>query len=301
MKWLKRYKKLVMESVFVVGLVCIAALSERVGKNPAEVLVTPAAESQPLETQEQEIPGDGTELKTQIVEETGTPKESPVESPVVLSEKQIQLLKDLEQQLEEGNLEGAARMLIDKEQQFVSLFYTTLEGKDYLCSNGAVTDEIEGIGLVFQKPGTLFYGSFQNGLPEGTLTAMQAIDLGTPRYDYSVGTWSDGFMEGDGTIGYRFYGEVEENMPKEVKKEGHFTGDLMDGAIVYTSVDQDDGQLVWNIEAALGVTVLSENWSYNEAEDAYQLITESDKTAAYTLEKQDAESIRWLNLISWAR
>lgn len=137
-------------------------------------------------------------------------EESKIEETAVheiaLTYTEEQLLNLLEEKLRANDLEGAARVLNENESAFQDLFFGKLADEICLYDGSVMKDEADGFGLVFQRAGTVFYGTFKDGKPSGQCVALQAITLDEGvRYDYSDGTWVDGVMEGPGECGYDYY------------------------------------------------------------------------------------------------
>ena len=57
----------------------------------------------------------------------------------------------------------------------------------YLYTPSGFTAQIEGEGMIFTMPGTVFYGYFKDGKPRGECLALQFINVDSPRYNYSYG------------------------------------------------------------------------------------------------------------------
>ena len=87
--------------------------------------------------------------------------------------------------------------------------------------------------MVFTTAGTVYYGTFKAGKPEGQCTALQVVDLDAPRYDYSQGIWKDGRMEGKGHTGYCYFERSPEGEARDICKTGTFSLVLL----IHTGID----------------------------------------------------------------
>ncbi len=240
-------------------------------------------------------------------EETETPAAASAPAPSEegtapalprLSDSQNQLLAQLSEAMERGDLEQAARLMLEEETALGDLFYETLEGNRYLYQEGELSPDPDGTGLVLARPTVLFYGTFAGGVPQGQASALQATQLEYPRYDYSAGSWEDGRMEGEGRTGYCYYaGAGEEN--QSVSREGVFSGDLMEGAVRYVTVNAEGEESAWTMEAREGKLVLTDAWEYQENDGTYRLPSEGDSGHDYVISEENAEETRFQNMIPW--
>lgn len=216
-----------------------------------------------------------------------------------VSQAEQTIIDALWERLEAGDDEGAARVLNDNDEQLQILFYTTMNAADWRYDGTRLTDELDGTGLVFRRPTSIYYGELSGGLPGGTGMVLQASRIHAGRYDYAKGVWRQGMLEGEGSSGYRYYEEPEAEELMEVAKSGVFHENLMDGAVTYTSVNKEGAVSSWLFYAENGVTVLDESWIYEEERGEYQLFSQEDDTHAYILPQDDAETAIWKNQVSW--
>lgn len=241
--------------------------------------------------------------ETEIVPEPETTKvpETEAELPNVLeiSAAEQAILKELWKHLENRDYEAAARVLNDNEEQLQIFFYTTLEAGDWFYDGTQLTDTESGSGLVFRRPTAVFYGNIENGCPQGAGIALQAVRMQAGRYDYVAGVWKDGKLEGEGINGYRYYEQPDEEVLLEVKKEGRFHENLMNGTVTYTSVNRDGELSKWTIEVQEGVTVLNDSWTFKDDKQEYQLPADDDDTHVYVLPEKQAGQVIWKNLLEW--
>ena len=156
---------------------------------------------------------------------------------------------------------------------------------------------------MFQRAGTIFYGDFKDGKPSGQCVALQAITLDEGvRYDYSVGTWTDGVMDGAGECGYDYYEGVTGDGAKKTVKKGNFADDLMEGEISYTSVNGDGESTSWTMTVENGVIVPDARWISDTSDDGtpvFRLMADTDDVHAYVVEADAMEEVRWKNMIEW--
>ena len=258
-------------------------------------------------------------------------EESKMEETAVheisLTYTEEQLLNLLEGKMHANDLEGAARVLNENDTAFQDLFFGKLADETCLYSSpvdsegssphsapidpqgadphagGVMKDEVDGHGLVFQRAGTIFYGDFKDGKPSGQCVALQAITLDEGvRYDYSVGTWTDGVMDGAGECGYDYYEGVTGDGAKKTVKKGNFADDLMEGEISYTSVNGDGESTSWTMTVENGVIVPDARWISDTSDDGtpvFRLMADTDDVHAYVVEADAMEEVRWKNMIEW--
>jgi len=173
---------------------------------------------------------------------------------IALSPGDKEFLTQLTGFFDQGDLEGAARLLNSYD----------IPWKEFPCmyDGAAMRGKIStGKGLVFVKASTVFYGNFDYGKPEGECTALQVLELEEgKRYDYSYGTWANGKMNGNGECGYNYYDGVTEDITKLNAKRGIFKNDLMQGEITYSSTNAEGETSVWQFEVADGVIIKDDRW-----------------------------------------
>lgn len=250
--------------------------------------------------------GLGKDLETggEIIQETGgeisreTTPDSKVRVPV-LNPQQAALAERIMEALKQENLEQAAKIMGQEEETLQDMFYSTMSGMRYFYDGKSLTQEIDGLGMVFTKAGTVYYGSFRDGKPEGRCTALQAVNLEGPRYDYSQGIWKNGQMEGPGRTGYCYYGSGPEGEVRDICKKGTFSGDFMDGEVVYTSMNRENETAVWKLTVDHGIVVLDDRWQYGESTGEYQLLSEDDDNHAYVAGEGQITLPVWKNLLVW--
>lgn len=222
---------------------------------------------------------------------------------IQLSEGEEALLLKLTQSLEQTDLKEAARLLNDEADSFQSLFFEKPADKTCLFDGAVMKDKADGYGLVFQKAGTVFYGSFRDGRPSGQCVALQAVSLKEGvRYDYSAGFWKNGKMEGEGECGYDYYEGVTGDGAKKTVKKGGFLRDLMDGAITYSSMDADGAETTWSMMVKDGVIVPDERWISDTADEGtpvYRLASDTDPGRAYVVEGDAFGLPLWKNRVMW--
>ncbi len=232
------------------------------------------------------------------VEESIAESEAEAGRGPELTEEQAELLTGIADALSDGQMEACARMMEERGDELAEIFYDVMGGQDYLYRDGVLYTELEGSGLVLRKSSLAFYGDFAHGRPDGTVTALQAIDLDYPRYDYAVGTWHDGAMYGYGTVGYSYYeGSGQDN--QMVRREGLFLDNLMYGEILYETANAQGETGTWNITALNGILVLDDRWMLDKAGEFYQLRSNESDGHAYVIPADSAEEVRFQNLLLW--
>lgn len=220
------------------------------------------------------------------------------EETLPVTEEQQKLFESLLQFMEEGKFDAAAALLEQEGESLAELYYETMNGQPYLY-NGGFHKELNGLGLVMKKGSTLFYGAFENGLLEGEGKALMAVHLEKPRYDYSIGTFVNGKLEGQGETGFCYYEGTEGEQVQAVKREGWFQEDIMDGKVIYTSINAGEESAVWEMEVKKGVLSVDDRWVYQEEKGEYQLAAENDPGHVYAAPESLLSEIRWKNMIPW--
>lgn len=227
------------------------------------------------------------------------PAQESLEQKVTLDNQQEELLRQLWYKLEENNLVEAAAILNQNQTQFNDLFYDIMGGEPFRYDGNRVTGRLDGFGIVFKRAATVFYGNFVNGKPEGDVLALQVLELNAPRYDYAVGKWMNGKMNGFGTIGYHYYEGIEGEESKEVEKQGMFQDDMMNSEITYTSINSEEISTTWHFKVSEGGLNTDERWKYDEELKTYSLLSDSDEHHAYVVKEEDLDKKLWKNIISW--
>lgn len=227
----------------------------------------------------------------------GTASET-VKGPV-LSDVQGDVIKMLMENLEEDKLEQGARLMEKEEDMLFEMFYETMDGGLYLYDGHELKDDLEGQGIVFTKSNTVYYGTFADGKPEGMCVALQVVNLEAPRYDFSKGMWQNGMMEGEGITGYCYYDGSPQEEARDIRKEGTFSQDLMEGGILYTSVNEDDEKSTWRFDVQNGVIKIDQRWSYMENRGEYQIMAQENDNHAYVAGQEQIGLPMWKNLLAW--
>ncbi|WP_349944140.1 hypothetical protein ABFV83_12065 [Lacrimispora sp. BS-2] len=222
------------------------------------------------------------------------PLNETLSDEIILSPGDKEFLTQLTWLFDQGDLEGAARLLNSYD----------IPWKEFPCmyDGAAMRGKISsGKGLVFVKASTVFYGSFDYGKPEGECAALQILELEEgKRYDYSYGTWVSGKMNGNGECGYNYYDGVTKDVTKLNAKRAVFKDDLMQGEITYTSTNAEGEIAVWQFQVFDGVIVKDERWIQGMDSSGaviYKLMAKDDDVHAYTLGENAMGEVRWKNLI----
>lgn len=247
---------------------------------------------------------DPADMATDSVEESGAAQNAAgrafrESAAVILDEKQMETVSDIMAALEKGNLKEAATVMEHEEDMLADMFYTAMDGVRYLFDGSSFQADIDGRGMVFTKAGTVYYGTFKAGKPEGQCTALQVVDLDAPRYDYSQGIWKDGRMEGKGHTGYCYFERSPEGEARDICKTGTFSQDLMEGDVVYTSMNEEDQVSTWKLKVEHGIAIMDDRWDYVESTGEYQLLSEDNDNHAYVVEEDQAAMPMWVNLLIW--
>ncbi|MCC8025450.1 MAG: hypothetical protein LIP16_09150 [Clostridium sp.] len=216
-----------------------------------------------------------------------------------LSGEERKALEEIASALGKKNLKEAAGVMNREEELLAGLFYETMAGRRYLYDGAALNEEIEGEGLVLTKAGTVFYGAFEGGRPQGQCLALQVVELDAPRYDYSDGLWQNGVMEGRGHTGYCYYERSPVGEARDVCRRGQFSGNLMEGRIAYITTNEKGEESLWEFDVEAGVTVLDDSWTYLSSLEEYQLISVDNDHHAYVLGEDQARQPMWANTLLW--
>ncbi len=229
--------------------------------------------------------------------------EEEAETAISLTYMERQILNILWEKMDSMDLEGAARILNENRELLEKLFFGKLADRVILYDGKTIQEGADGHGLVFRKAGTVFYGDFKDEKPNGMCVALQAIELDEgPRYDYSAGIWNNGVMEGTGECGYNYYEGIEGDNARKTIKKGNFADNLMEGEIVYTSVNSQGEETSWTMTAEHGVIVPDEKWQVNVGDDGrkvYRLAADNDEVHAYAVDESAMGEVRWKNMIEW--
>ena len=234
-----------------------------------------------------------------------------VQEELPVSEEEAALLGTLYRALLQGKYDVAASVLNENEQAFDALMKDTLAGELYCyqekrSEDGTQISKMERVlssatcnGMVLTRYNTVFYGAFSGGKPEGKVTAIQAMVLDEPRYSYAIGSWTDGKMNGEGCVGYRYYMDAPASRLIRTEKRGNFRDNLLDGDFVYETESGNGETLSWKMKAINGVTVLTPAWEYYPYRNEYMLGSSDDAGRAYVLSEDKVATVLWNNLIQW--
>ena len=249
----------------------------------------------------QSVPENTSAAAPETIPETA-PEETQTQAVVELpklSEEERQLLEQLTQWMQEDEWAQAARTMLEQGDALSRLYYETLAGEPYRFADGELCEELSGDGLVLSGASTLFWGSFGENGPEGQCTALQAVNLDAPRYDYAAGNWEKGEMEGAGETGYRYFESVPESEPAKVCRGGTFSKNQMEGAVVCQNTAADETVTTWTIQVEHGVVVTDERWTRSEETGALQLIADDNPMYAYEIAPGEEGEEKFSNFLIW--
>ena len=234
-----------------------------------------------------------------------------VQKELPVSKIEEELLSTIYETMVNERYADTARILNENEKMFTELLAETFSGEKYCYweteyENGTVIRSLEPLsingnmeGMVLTRYNTIFYGTFENGKPEGECHAIQAMILDEPRYTFAEGIWKSGKMNGKGRTGYHYYLGAPSNGFVMTDKSGIYVDNLLDGEFVYQTENVLGEKLSWEIEAEKGVTVLSEVWTYFPFRKEYMLGAQEDTARAYVLSEEKAGALLWNNLVTW--
>ena len=216
-----------------------------------------------------------------------------------LNEQELAAVRRLAAAVKSGSKERIAAELLADGDTLSWLYYETFGEERYRYDGTEFRADLAGEGLVLTGAASVFYGSFGENGPEGRCTALQAVELEKPRYDYSEGTWKDGRMDGAGVSGYRYYQGPPQGEAEEVRKEGRFVRGKMEGTITYRNTGSDGVTATYTMEVKEGVTQRDDRWIPGPEEGIYHLEADDNPAYAYALTEEEMKQPRWVNLLVW--
>ncbi len=225
---------------------------------------------------------------------------------IFLTDSQETLLENLLEELGREDLEAAGRRMNRSQEKLAEIFYDVSGGKACRFVPGTnqkpamLEWELSGTGLVLKGPGLIFYGDITEEGLNGQGVSLKFSGTGRPRYDYAIGIWKNGRLNGQGTIGYHYYEGTGGEEVMKVEKEGIFQNDCLDGPFTYKSTNGDGQESVWTMKADKGILVLNENWEYLEDKMEYRLKSDENQSHVYVMPESIVSQILWINLLVWS-
>ena len=216
-----------------------------------------------------------------------------------LNEQERAAVQRLAAAVKSGNKERIASELLADGDTLSWLYYETFGEERYRYDGTEFRTDLAGEGMVLTGAASVFYGSFGENGPEGRCTALQAVELEKPRYDYSEGIWKDGRMDGAGVSGYRYYQGPPQGEAEEIRREGRFVRGKMEGTITYRNTGSDGVTATYTMEAKEGVTQPDDRWIPGPEEGVYHLEADDNPAYAYALTEEEMKQPRWVNLLVW--
>ncbi|GAA6292725.1 hypothetical protein F220043C3_11590 [Enterocloster asparagiformis] len=216
-----------------------------------------------------------------------------------LNEQERAAVQRLAAAVKSGNKERIALELLADGDTLSWLYYETFGEERYRYDGTEFRTDLAGEGMVLTGAASVFYGSFGENGPEGRCTALQAVELEKPRYDYSEGIWKDGRMDGAGVSGYRYYQGPPQGEAEEIRREGRFVRGKMEGTITYRNTGSDGVTATYTMEAKEGVTQPDDRWIPGPEEGVYHLEADDNPAYAYALTEEEMKQPRWVNLLVW--
>lgn len=192
-----------------------------------------------------------------------------------LNEQELAAVRRLAAAVKSGSKERIAAELLADGDTLSWLYYETFGEERYRYDGTEFRADLAGEGLVLTGAASVFYGSFGENGPEGRCTALQAVELENPRYDYSEGT------------------------SEEVRKEGRFVRGKMEGTITYRNTGSDGVTATYTMEVKEGVTQPDDRWIPGPEEGIYHLEADDNPAYAYALTEEEMKQPRWVNLLVW--
>ena len=249
--------------------------------------------------------------QTSIINKGVGTKAEMIQKELPVSDTEEELLSNIYEAMTQARYADTARLLNENEKMFTDLLAKTLTEEKYCYweteyENGTVIRNLEPLsssermeGMVLTRYNTIFYGTFENGKPEGECHAIQAMILDEPRYTFAEGIWKNGKMNGEGRTGYHYYLNAPEKGFSMTDKSGIYVDNLLDGVFVYQTESVLGEKLSWEIEADKGVTVITEKWKHFPFRKEYMLGAKEDSARSYVLSEEKAGALIWNNLITW--
>lgn len=216
-----------------------------------------------------------------------------------LNEQERAAVQRLAAAVKSGNKERIASELLADGDTLSWLYYETFGEERYRYDGTEFRTDLAGEGMVLTGAASVFYGSFGENGPEGRCTALQAVELEKPRYDYSEGIWKDGRMDGAGVSGYRYYQGPPQGEAEEIRREGRFVRGKMEGTITYRNTGSDGVTATYTMEVKAGVTQPDDRWIPGPEEGVYHLEADDNPAYAYALTEEEMKQPRWVNLLVW--
>lgn len=216
-----------------------------------------------------------------------------------LNEQEWATVQRLAAAVKSGNKERIASELLADGDTLSWLYYETFGEERYRYDGTEFRTDLAGEGMVLTGAASVFYGSFGENGPEGRCTALQAVELEKPRYDYSEGIWKDGRMDGAGVSGYRYYQGPPQGEAEEIRREGRFVRGKMEGTITYRNTGSDGVTATYTMEVKEGVTQPDDRWIPGPEEGVYHLEADDNPAYAYALTEEEMKQPRWVNLLVW--
>lgn len=209
-------------------------------------------------------------------------------------------LIELEENIGRENIHQAARQLEEKWENLEEIFAEMPSEVILYIEKGRLVDSLEGMGLAVRGDKTCFYGNFQKGKPEGVCTAISC--KGGFGYQYSMGIWKDGQMEGLGITGNVYLNRKDSLADQKITEDqisGIFFEDKLDGSFSYQQIDGRGADRWWAITAHQGRTCLDKRWRFKEEMAEYSLLSEKEEGAVFIVPKNEMHKVWWKNRVPW--
>lgn len=216
--------------------------------------------------------------------------------------EQREFLSHLEEFISGASVHQAAKRLAEDRQQLRAIRETAgqIFGEEVLYFyDGRFVSSFSGMGLAIREDDVCFYGNFRNGRPEGVCTAIACGDEESSGYEYSMGIWKNGQMEGLGITGKYSWDEDRKEEGLEEQISGVFQKDRLDGKLTYEQVDAKGRSCWWEITAEEGKTCLDPRWAFWQPLGEYRLLSEREERAFFVVPQNLLEQVWWENRVPW--
>lgn len=221
---------------------------------------------------------------------------------ISLRREDLDYLQELETFIAGVSVHQAARQLARDEERLYAIRESVSQvlGNEtlYICG-GRPVSSLTGMGLAVREDHTCFYGNFREGRPEGVCTAIACFHGKTSGYEYSMGIWKNGRMEGLGITGKYSWKNEEKERGTQEQTSGVFQEDYLDGQLTYEQIDPQGRSCWWEIRAEEGRTCLDQRWIFRPALGEYRLLSEKEKRAFFVLPQNLLEQVWWENRVPW--
>lgn len=219
----------------------------------------------------------------------------------LISEEEKEVLKAIYLPMSEGLFEIPASIIISNSNILENLYINTLKDEAYIFDGENILqlDEAKGSRkyLLISDISTFYYGYIKNSLPNGEGNIINAYAADYNRYNYSLGNWVDGKLNGVGESGSAAFGEFPENTTTLYAIKGDFTDDILNGEIQLDITDEKGQTNTYLLNSYEGISVIDEKLFHNEAMARYELSSLEDESQKYSIKDAEINDKKWINKV----